>query len=202
MGVISNELKVILAQLEKSRVTINSKYAVMEMPQIDKMVNSKLSDYIEAIPVLNTYNATATPEDIYIGRTAYAQAEKITGIWSYKLITNATLINIETIYNGDSITPEDVISANVDLSGITETHKDIDENTIFTFNTLSFTKQIGLTEDILLEGYSVLNIHGTKVDTEEDFKKEKIDMQEYARERAGMLPNPEVIVIPFVAEEE
>ena len=49
---------------------------------------------------------------------------------------------------------------------------------------------------------SRVTIHGTKVDTEEDFKKEKIDMQEYARERAGMLPNPEVIVIPFVTEEE
>ena len=145
MGTLSEQLKLLNAQLGYAKESINGKYNTMDMPSIETLKVKELSTKIDDIPVLNTKDATAEPSDILKDKTAYINHTKVTGEMNN---LNSDIIDL------------DVSNINNLEFKIKNLDGYVGPNTVFKVDKNTFVNQLGIVSNIIKKGESILDIQG------------------------------------------
>ena len=153
MGVISTQLKHIKTHLDKSKDSVNVKYTAMDMEKIQSVTISQLPPAIDAIPVLNTKDATAKAGDILEGMVSYGNGVRLVGAMKN--------LNIESSDIQLTFVPDAEQPAHTSYKFQMDQKGYMGENTRFKLDKHIIAAQIGLTPDILKEDAIVLEMTGT-----------------------------------------
>lgn len=157
MGVISTQLKHIKTHLDKSKDSVNVKYTAMDMEKIQSVTISQLPPAIDAIPVLNTKDATAKAGDILEGMVSYGNGARLVGTMKNWNIDSSW---IQLYFVPDDEQPEhSSFKFRMDNNDYTKGY--MAEKTRFRLDKNVIAAQIGLTPDIIKEDAIVLEMTGT-----------------------------------------
>ena len=163
MGSIADKLNYLKETVEEIKTSIINKN-----PSVDNI--NTLRDCVQEInslPILNTSDATATSNDIYKGKTAYINGQKVVGtLLPHKInfyanpVTDTLLLNLVGIFNGlegtfsSSITywRDNMASKNISLKNRTwnTTEKAL------TFNGTNTYFDTSVAQSVLEKGYTII----------------------------------------------
>ena len=144
MGIIANELKNIITQLDNARLSINEKYKITQQEELKTLTINELPNAIDNISSLNTNDADATEDDIVNSKTAYVKGKKITG-------------NI-TKWGSTSIGIKE-LKDNIFYLNIYPGYYTKDTKSLLAVGTIS--QEIGLKPEMIKKGEVVLGVVGT-----------------------------------------